>query len=110
MIHTPHQHVVTVMPKPEQFAAWVKQSIVQLDMRASNFLLDDQRPGSKNRVANFLRNPDALCIGMATRLQCEILTTAVRKGVYLEPMQIVPLHKIIVPDSAPDGALHQLES
>lgn len=91
MINTPKQLVVQVMPTPEQFATWVEQSIAALEMTNSKFLLEENRPGSKNRVANFLKKPGSIAIGTASTLQAQILQTAVRQGVYLNPMEIVSL-------------------
>jgi hypothetical protein len=95
MIHTPEQHIVPVMPTPEQFAFWVEQSLRQLRKRPSHFLLDEGKPGSKNRVSNFLNAPENLKLHLASELQRQILTDAVRSGVNLQPIKMKPLMSIL---------------
>ncbi|KPD10892.1 hypothetical protein [Phaeobacter sp. 11ANDIMAR09] len=91
MINAPEQHIVLVIPSPDQFSVWVKESTLQLGTFPSNYLLDPKKPGSKNRVTNFLADPEHLSLSLACELQRQILTDAVRKGVHLKPIQIKPL-------------------
>ncbi|WP_027237270.1 hypothetical protein [Leisingera caerulea] len=95
MINTPHQHIVPVIPSPEQFARWVEGSLDRLPTRASHYLLVEGKPGSKNRVSNFLKNPNNLRLELAYELQRQILTDAVRYGVNLDPIKIEQLASII---------------
>lgn len=95
MINTPNQFVVPVIPTPEVFSTWVKESTALLGTRPSHYLLDPKKPGSKNRVTNFLSDPSHMSLALACRLQHEILTDAVRKGVHLKPIEIRPLHSIL---------------
>ena len=95
MINTPQQHIVPVVPTPEQFRDWVARSIETMGSRPSHYLLDDAMPGSKNRVQNFLSNPGVLKLHMAHELQNQILTDAVRRGVYLQPINITTLSTLL---------------
>lgn len=101
MINTPKQFIVPVIPSPEVFSDWVKQSTVLLGTFPSQYLLDPEKPGSKNRVTNFLADPSHMSLAMSCRLQHEILTDAVRKGVHLKPIEIKPLQSIL---NLPKGA------
>ena len=95
MINTPEQHIVLVIPSPDQFSTWVKQSTRHLGTFPSNYLLDPKKPGSKNRVTNFLTDPEHLSLSLACELQRQILTDAVRKGVHLKPIEIKPLQSFL---------------
>jgi hypothetical protein len=88
MIYTPEQHIVPVVPNPEQFAEWVRASLEQLGTRPSHYLIEEGVPGSKNRVSLFLKNPKNLKFHLASELQRQILTDAARKGVNLGPIRI----------------------
>lgn len=95
MIYSPEQHIVPVVPAPEQFAEWVRSSIDQLGTYPSYYLLEDDVPGSKNRVSNFLKNPNCLQLHLASELQRQLLTDAVRRGVNLKPIVIQPLSNLL---------------
>ena len=91
MINAPEQHIVPVIPDPELFAAWASASILQLGKRPSHFLLEKDKPGSKNRASYFLKQPGNMKLWMAQELQRQILTDAVRTGINLQPIEIKPL-------------------
>ncbi|UWQ31309.1 hypothetical protein K3555_11880 [Leisingera sp. M527] len=95
MINAPEQHIVPVIPSPEQFAEWVSGSLERLKKRPSHYLLEEGVPGSKNRVSNFIKNPEFLRLHLACELQRQILTDAVRYGVNLDPIKIQQLSSII---------------
>ena len=73
------------LPDPEAFIRWVKHSLADLDMRASNFLVDDDKPGSVNRLNNIIKNPQSLRMSLAIRLEREIREEAEKRGVELLP-------------------------
>lgn len=77
----------TTLPETKDFLIWVKRSIADLDMRPAHFLNDEGRPGSVNRVSNIYKNPAALKLADAKRLEREIREIAKERGVELLPLK-----------------------
>jgi len=73
-------------PEPEAFANWVRRALADLRMRPSEFLVDEGKPGSVNRVAAILKNPSSVKLSMARRLEAELLEEARRQGKDLLPL------------------------
>ena len=77
---------------PQAFVVWVRRALADLRTasaprhRPSHFLLDEDVPGSKNRVANMPAQPELIRLGYASRLEDEIRAEAKRYGVDLLPM------------------------
>ncbi len=76
------------IPAPEDLAEWVKNALFRLEMRPANFLRDEKRPGSVNRVQRFLKNPEVVKVTTARRLLAEIATAARDRHVTLEPIPV----------------------
>lgn len=95
MINAPEQHIIPVIPSPDQFSRWVEESMARLGKRPSHYLLECEKPGSKNRVSNFMKCPENMRLVMACELQRQILTDAVRQGENLKPIEIKPLSSIL---------------
>lgn len=77
-----HDH----LPDAPTFIVWVKRALADLDKKPSHFLREDGMPGSLNRVGNLLKNPTALKLDVARRLEKEIREEARRQGKTLLPI------------------------
>ncbi len=40
MINAPEQHIIPVIPSPDQFSRWVEESMARLGKRPSHYLLE----------------------------------------------------------------------
>ncbi len=74
------------LPDPQAFVKWVKWSLADLNMRPSNFLREDDIPGSVNRVGNIIKRPNSLKLETANQLETEIRAAARKKGIKLLPL------------------------
>ena len=83
-----HLDRATTFPEAVAFLTWVKRSIADLDMHPSNFLLDENVPGSINRLNRIIAKPDTLRFSVARRLHREIIEKAHARGVELLPLQL----------------------
>lgn len=81
------QTVDRILPDPQAFVTWVKRAMADLEMRPYEFLRDEGVPGAKNRVYNILKNPHAVKLEWAMRLESEIKEAARLQGMALLPLE-----------------------
>lgn len=81
-----HRKPSMTLPENKDFLIWVKRSLADLGMSPSQFLRDEGKPGSANRLNNIFRNPSALKLAIAKRLERELRASAAERGIELLPL------------------------